>query len=656
MVSSRSPCCCWWHWGKLPAKICDSKYGTRSEKAARALHQGIRLVQGKQPREALPHLAKAVQADPQLQLAYYWQPLAHGDLGELDEAFAKCEQLVKIAEKTRVVNITIDACLNVGLTYAKIQETDKALLWLTRAVMLDPQDQYSRHWKAYRNTAVALHKQNQNLSAALSALAAYQANDRHVKLKMVVDFLDKVAETDEYGQVLYFDEQAPTIKPRLSQTTLQAQELAEPLEGTIAHLVPAPQANSLIVLLKDSPDLVIVECQDHHRLRKLKAPSTIRAVTIASGRLFVALSDPSQIAELDFRSGQIKQRWPISKIATTLAVLPAQQVAFFPSGGNLHKLHLENGQLTETPYASHNVASDPSQTFFYSFFVDRPQQPNTGDVMINGRPIFFQRRDLNWHQTALFQFAVAQKEPLLAAVRLKAASNGIALRVSPDGQFVGIIGGGGWRPSPGKPHGYGLAVFPTADLGKVQGFFPIGAYPRGAAVNAVTDQIFVLNSKQASIAHLSGQGETVTVDVSATGPAAWSPDGRFFYLATKEGLRVWENALTEAEQQVGNSWLQDLSVPVPAKKAATQAVAALAYLQKVEVKNTREAVFQTLKLAVKNRQGDRPMEWLSHKPYQQSPQLTSLFESVVGRLDSDNVGIRLYQLRKAKKKHPNHPG
>lgn len=92
------------------------QFGTKSAAATQALHEGIQLVQAQKAREGLAAIRRAIGADPDLQLAYYWMALGHADLGEIDDAFKAYERIMEAAERTRVTSVTIDGCVNMALT------------------------------------------------------------------------------------------------------------------------------------------------------------------------------------------------------------------------------------------------------------------------------------------------------------------------------------------------------------------------------------------------------------------------------------------------------------------------------------------------------------------------------------------------------------
>ena len=93
-------------------------------------------------------------------------------------------------------------------------------------------------------------------------------------------------------------------------------------------------------------------------------------------------------------------------------------------------------------------------------------------LLIDGRPVIVNRDRTDWNQGTLLKYAVTGKRLILAELRVNAGANTTNLTISPEGGFVGVVSGGGWR-SPANPTqgGYNIPVFAAADFKKVQGVF-----------------------------------------------------------------------------------------------------------------------------------------------------------------------------------------
>ena len=68
------------------------------------------------------------------------------------------------------------------------------------------------------------------------------------------------------------------------------------------------------------------------------------------------------------------------------------------------------------------------------------------------------------------------------------------------------------------------------------------------------------------------------------------------------------------------------------------------------------AVKQAIALALAKGRTEKPREWLEYKPYHSDAQLSKDLREVHGLQDRENVGIRIYLLRKLQAAHADHPG
>src|SRR5256885_16896668 len=93
------------------------------------------------------------------------------------------------------------------------------------------------------------------------------------------------------------------------------------------------------------------------------------------------------------------------------------------------------------------VAAHPNGQMLLPYLKPDRRAGGAGHIIINGRPVFFQSRQVDWLQSTLFEAALTPRGLLLAGARDNAASNAVRLGVSPDGRWVALAGGGGWRPA-----------------------------------------------------------------------------------------------------------------------------------------------------------------------------------------------------------------
>lgn len=634
------------------------RFGTRSLEAAKRLGQGIQLSQKRLGEAALPHLEAAIKADADLQLARYWKASTLVDLGRVDEGLRAYQSLVDVGERTSVTNVTVDGCINLALIYARLEDEQKASHWFSRAIMLDPSDSHKLHWKAYRNMAIGLSLRGDYDSAAMCAIQGYLAEPQRVEFRMVLDFLEKSDDSEEVVEVLHFPDASPTVLPREETASLTEVTNDFTFPAPITDLLLDSQNNSIIAISRGKQQWHIIRRTVGLKVTPFTASGPISCATVVDGEVYLCVDSPARMEKVDPSTSRVEQKWELPhNLPTSIAVVPVQDVAFFADRRMLQRMDLRTGRVTETEYYSDGVTSDPLQKFCYSYIRDEGE---SGHVYVNGRSIRFSLRD-RWTQTSLSKYAVAERDLLLAAVRMNAASNGRRLYVSPGGHWVASVGGGGWRPtSSGQGTGYGVAVFATSDLSKIQGFYQTDAYPLGIAVNPVTGQVAAIRKNDATIHQLARSEDAVTLTGPFNGSATWSADGASLYLATEKGMRVWENSLTSAEQQTAGDWIANLNERMAKpKQPSEQAIAVIAVkeLQGSSLKNTRNDVLAML-TAARNTSGEvKPIEWLQHVPYQTDSKLKAFFSKATQEVrDASNAGILKYRLEKMQPEHPKNPG
>ena len=136
------------------------------------------------------------------------------------------------------------------------------------------------------------------------------------------------------------------------------------------------------------------------------------------------------------------------------------------------------------------------------------------------------------------------------------------MSVSPDGQWVAVSGGGGWRPrSKANGFGYGVAVYSAKNIEHVQAFLQTDAYPSGVSFNPVTNQAVALRGGDAKIFDLGNAREKVELKGKFNGVSAWSGNGKFLMLGKEGGgVSVFANTLSADEQKLASTWQKKIVV------------------------------------------------------------------------------------------------
>ncbi len=462
------------------------------------------------------------------------------------------------------------------------------------------------------------------------------------------------------AQILDFGGVAPKLEPRSKSAPLTQAGALAGIDGNVKQFAIDPAGRRVLAIVEGQQKLFVIDCKSHNAVAALALPGTPAAVCVAGARSFVMIAGTG-LAEVGLASQRIVKTWPISGVAPgTIAVIPVQGIALFPQNRTLAILDLDSGKISATQYVAHAVAADPRQQFCY-VYVRQEADPSAGQFIIDGRPVMIERTNIDWIQTALFKFAIEDKHVLPAELRMNAASNGRQLVVSPDGDFVAVVGGGGWRPDDAadRKAGYGVATIAAADFQQVQGCFTIGAYPTGAAINSVTHQIAVIRGDEAKVYHLTRDDDSQSLPGANSGIAAWSPDGKYLYLAGAKGIHVWQNELTPDEEKASLTWAAKmLTLQLSPRKAAAQPVAEpiADAIKTFEIKNELAATKDAIRLAGDKPSKQQPQEWLQYQPYQSDAALSAAFREISGHKDAADAGLRIYQLKKLKADHADNPG
>jgi len=283
--------------------------------------------------------------------------------------------------------------------------------------------------------------------------------------------------------------------------------------------------------------------------------------------------------------------------------------------------------------------------------------------LIRGRPIFFNttRRNYDWKQTTLYKSVVVPDGLMLAAMRENAAANGSRLVVSPDGNWVSIVGGGGWRSRSPKGHNnYGMAVINALDLRQVQGFYPSDAYPIGISFNPFTGQLVTINNTHgkdsaARIFHMTDTKKYSSLKGSFNGVATWTGDGKYVLLANKKtGLSVYRNQLTSEEEKIAQNWWKDKE---DVKKLSTTRVQAalkpMLIFSDFTIKSDRITIQKALVKAFKEGHTRQPLSWKNYQVYIEDQEVyNAISESEETLKPGENAGVVIYQLKKLIQKHP----
>ena len=646
------------------------RYGTRSLTAARRIAEALRQGSQRKLPEALRSIDAALRADPACEFALFQKALFLGDLGRVPEAiqaYRKCLALTEDGRKP-ATSVTINAAVNLGLTLCRLRRNDEAHLWFTQAVVRDPADRYKLRWKAYRNLGISLHSRGRYLSALVAVLLARGTNPARVPPKMVTDFAGRVGEDEEVAQILYFRHEVPTPAPRPEAKALSPVSPGQEVPERVLALRADPSGRFVAAIVADSSWYYLLRTEGPKpAIRKVPLPEPAVCACLAGGTLYVVSAKQPRAYALEPLTGRVARQISLgSRSPRCLAVFPSRDVAYFPVDRTVHGVKLSTGRLFATDIPGQHVAGHPDQRFLYSFVKPDPGAGHViGHVIIGGRPVRYHIRPVGraaMAPTTLFRAVLVEDGLLLSGVRDNASANGYRIVLSPDGHWLALPGGGGWRPAGrgGTRGGYGVAVFGAENIDHVQGFFATGAYPKGAAFNPVTGQVAVVRTRDVRVCDLADPQTHQLLKVKCSGPCAWSGTGRHLVLAgEKSGILLYRGELSPAEERLAATWWRKLAPSGPharGPQAPPTSARAVPRLRTFQVRRRRGDVAEALAAALRENRTESPVPWRRHAPYAADAEaLAAAEEGGRGLRNRDAIGIAIYKLKQAVPKHAEYP-
>jgi hypothetical protein len=471
--------------------------------------------------------------------------------------------------------------------------------------------------------------------------------------------LSKTADRQEEARVLWLDQPAADVPPRKEPSSLKPVELSEAIGEQISRLLADPRGQYVLAVTHKNFYYFIetgAAPQPRVHMVTIAGGSTITTSCLAGAELYAIVGPAAKLFEIEPATGAVGRTWDLGSARPySLAVLPSKQSAFFPDRDHIQRLNMTDGSIDDTDEPGQVLAGDPSEQFVYTRFKDQ-KVSSSRTILINGHPIFISGGNPSWNQTALLRYFVAPDRLLIAAVRLNASSNGFDAVVSPDGRWVSVPGGGGWRPESGQG-GYKIPVFVAADLGIVRQNFFLDAYPQGCAFNPVTQEFVGIRTQDAKVFHLA----TETPDLPATtlagnfsGVATWSGNGVYLFLAGAEtGLSVYQEELTAAEIDRSREWWTNIH-PKSVQPAAAQQGAGVATTPKMieslktyQPATNRDELAKSVADAIASTANDKPLPWRQIRQYVANADSVAAIDSLS---DNSQIGVHIFMLRQSQGK------
>jgi S1-C subfamily serine protease/Tfp pilus assembly protein PilF len=627
------------------------RYTTQSLEAAKLIDQTIRLVEAKKSRQALKSIDEAIKADPKCQMAHYWRGIAAYDSGDV-EASVEAYKKALSDDVVRNPNISANAATNLALTYARLKEYDDACLWFTRAILEDSGNKFKQRGKAYRNLGITLRNLKKPFAAAVAVAYAYEDEAPNTNINMVREFFGAIGD-EEVARILRFSDPVAKLTPRAGKTNLSPATLeGDAVSEAITTLLSDPLGRYVIAWpQKVSWYYVISTNTDKPTVKKVELARGLENPCLAAG--FIYGVGGGSIEKIEPSTGKTVFNYNIrNQGVTSLAVLPAQKRAYFGAERVIHEVNLDSGAVHKTILPGQVVVAEPTEQFVFSYL--RPDRSSGGGhIIVNGRPIYFRSATTDWAQTLLFKAAVTSSGLLIAEVRENACSNANRMSVSPDGQWVAVAGGGGWRPrAKTLGAGYGVAVYSAKDIEHVQGFLKTDAYPNGISFNPVTNQAAALRGADAKIYDLGDPKDFVELKGKFNGASAWSGNGQFLFLGNEKGINAYANTLSDDEQKLASTWHKKIVVTViDHGKAATPIAfnAVAGYDEFAVASPAKDELAKTLAKILASKRTERPGAWNQFQPYRHAKVMEVIDEARDKLQRKEDIGLVIFQLKKVLK-------
>jgi S1-C subfamily serine protease len=611
------------------------RFETGSIEAAKQIGQAIELSQATKYKEALAAAESAIKADGQAQMAYFHKAKILSNLGEVPESIAAYKKCLS-SDVTRSRKGTVTAAMQLGLLFAKLNELDESSVYLTQAVLVDPDNSLGARADAYRFLAANAQRRGQNVAAALALSFARRDDPKGVSESQIQELIQK-GEEQEVHRILHFPEKSPTLQTRTEATKLVQVAIDGQITEVIADLWADPQGRYLVAVPTSGDHYFIISTNSKVSARKISAAGPILGTCLIGGNLYASANNPPRIDVITPEDGAVVATHRLrGQAPSSLAVFPGVARVYFAAGGLVHELDLKTGAVTKTDLPAEQVIGDPRQRFVFSYVVSHQQR---------------------WRPSTLFKAAVVPKHLLLAEFRDNTAANAVRISLSADGNWVAVAGGGGWRPAINPNEGgYGVAVFSALNLEHLQGYFAIDAYPRGVCFNPVTGQVTVIREQDAAVYDMSGSKSASRVNGPFNSASAWSGDGRYLFIGgAKDGLLCWSNALSDKESQIADTWWKGIpsghAETAPVRAPSFDVVKAVQEFQVAELSGVQ--LTKTLERALVEGNANKPPSWEAYAPYGKDEDMRQVVQSARQSLRNTNdFGITIYQVRSALKKYP----
>ena len=248
----------------------------------------------------------------------------------------------------------------------------------------------------------------------------------------------------------------------------------------------SPDGETLIVSSPKTAEIIYIDTSQDKEVKRVKVNFQPAALALRGPSLYAVGKGSSLLYVLDAQTGQPKKQ--IRVAGAKLA-----QLACHPSSGPLFAANdryeilavdTETGKVEKTVAEGNFLAVDPKGEFLYT----GTQKPIKDILVLSRGPrrsvrVGVAKTNVN---SSIVKYSLKSKEMEPVAVNGNPVQNGRMLAVSPDGQKIALVGGGGMVGGDGKRI-YAIPVLDTSDLETQLGQVETGAYPAAVGFHPVLE-------------------------------------------------------------------------------------------------------------------------------------------------------------------------
>jgi len=250
--------------------------------------------------------------------------------------------------------------------------------------------------------------------------------------------------------------------------------------------VLSPDGDTLILSSPKTAELIYIDTSHDKEVKRVKVKFQPTALALRGPSLYAVGKGSSLLYVLEAQTGKAKKeiRVPGAKLA---------QLACHPTSGPLFAANdryeilavdTETGKVEKTVAEGNFLAVDLKGEFLYT----GTQKPIKDILVLSRGPrksvrVGVAKTNVN---SSVVKYSLKSKEMEPVAMNGSPVQNGRMLAISPDGQKIALVGGGGMVGGDGKRI-YAIPVLDTSDLETQLGQVEIGAYPTAVAFHPVLE-------------------------------------------------------------------------------------------------------------------------------------------------------------------------